>query len=141
MHRVLVETEPGKWQIIGDTGQPLELLQLDVAKDHAIGMQSANMMIVDEAGSVATKYENYTPLPQEPGEPISEENAKIRDRWLKSIILWLIPRSLAESYETEEAQEEIRKALIEVKAEIAIRPDGCVAIIYRDGEPLARWCC
>lgn len=137
MHRVLCEVAPNQWQIIGDTGTPIELLQCEVGSQHAIGLKDQNMMIVDQDSNVTTKFENYRPLPQPEGEPITPENEAIRDRWLKSIIAFSVPRDLMESYD----QEAIREALIAAKIEVSIRPDGCAAIIYRDGVVLATWDC
>ncbi|MGB7195336.1 MAG: hypothetical protein WBD81_17920 [Collimonas pratensis] len=141
MHRVLSEVAPGQWQIVGDTGQDLSLLQIDVASQHAIGMQSANMMIVDSDSKVTTKFENYKPLPQIDGAPITPENQRIRDRWVAAIILWLTPSELRNAEATPENQQAVRNALKKAKIEISLSGNGTEAIIFRNGEPLASWMC
>lgn len=141
MHRVLAEVAPGEWQIVGDTGQDIELLKIDVAKDHAIGCQQANMMIVDEENKPVTKFENFKPLPQVADSPISPENQRIRDRWVASIINWLIPSELRAASATPENQQKIRDALKELKVELSISGLGTEAIILRDGQVLSAWYC
>lgn len=140
-HYVTVEVEPGQWQIIGNTNDPIEMLRLEVAKDHAIGLQSKNMLIVGDDQVVEDSFHNYIPVPQPEGESIGEENTKIRDRWIASIVKWLIPRDLTDCCDNDIFREEIAAALVEAKAEISVRPDGRAAIIFRDGATLATWAC
>lgn len=142
MHRVLVRVDGDKWQILGDTAStPIELLRAEVARDHAISMQGQDVMIVDEQNVAVEAFHNYKPVPQDAIGDISEENARIRERWLQSLILWAIPREIAEAPASPETMEKIREALIEAKMEVAIRPDGRAAVVYRNGEVLATWKC
>jgi hypothetical protein len=143
MHRVVVEVAPGKWEIIGNTGDPIELLRIQVGANHAIGegFRGRNCMIVDEEDRVAEKFETYTPQPQAEGDPINEANIKLRSRWILAIVKWLIPSGWTEKPDTDETQKEIRDFLKEIKVEIAFSPDGKTVIIWRDGSQLADWSC
>lgn len=141
LHRVLTEVEPGKWQIVGDTGQDLPLLQIELGAQHAIGLQQANMMIIDADNKPVTKFENYRPAPQPPGQPITPENQRIRDRWVASIINWLLPEDIRAAPNTPENRQNVQQALADARVSLSISPDGTAAIIEREGGTLAAWYC
>lgn len=140
-HYVVTEVADGQWAIVGNTSEDIRTLRLHVGMNHAVGMKNDNMLIVGDDQVVEERFENYRPIPQPEGEPIGEENTKIRDRWIASIVKWLIPRDLSDCYDNDLFREEIAAALVEVKAEISVRPDGRAAIIFRDGKTLASWIC
>jgi hypothetical protein len=142
IHRVLVETEPGKWQILGDTSStPIELLKLEVARDQAIGLQKHNVMIVDETNTAVAAFHNYVPKPQLSGDPISEENAAIRDKWILAMIRWLLPHELQDAVDDPVSRAKIKSHLDHCGVDIAMRPDGCAVIVFRERKELASWCC
>lgn len=116
------------------------MLRLMVARDHAIGMQTSNMMLFDEkAGKCVERFDNYIPKPQDKHAPISEENASIRGRWIGSIIKWLIDRELWDAPDNAETQEKVKASLVENNVEIAVSPNGTEVIIYREGATLCAW--
>lgn len=142
LHRVVREVSPGQWEIVGNsTAEPIEMLRLSVGMNHAVGMMSENLAIVGDDQTVEEAFHNYIPVPQPEGETIGEENARIRDRWIKSICCWILPRDLSDCYDNALFREEIAKALIDAKAEISVRPDGRAVVIFRDGAQLASWMC
>lgn len=136
-YQVLVETEPGKFTILGNTATPLELLQIEVGKDHAVGLKYHNMMIVEKGGKVQASFHHYKPEPQEEGEEISKANIETRDRWIDSIMKWLLPPSLWPI--TPENREEAQTCMKEAKVQLSIKPDGSQVVIFRDDAPLANW--
>jgi hypothetical protein len=138
-HQVLLETAPGQWTIVAKSTEPIEMLGLVVARDHAIAMQRNNMMIVGENRVVEAAFENYIPKPQDKDADISPENKIIRDRFVKSIITWLLPRELANAEPTPESQEAIKACMAGQKIELAINPQGTQVLFYRDGEILTAW--
>lgn len=142
-HKVLVEIEPGQWQIIGNTGEDLRTLRLAVGMNHAVdpSFRQRNCMIVDDDSVVEEKFECYTPESHKQGEPISEYNLKLRARWILAIVKWLLPSGMLDLPDTEETQNEIRKFLKEINVEISISPAGDKVIIWRDGAQLADWSC
>lgn len=143
IHRVVIEISPGQWEIIGDSGDPIELLRIQVGANHAIGesFRGRNCMIVDEENTVEEKFETYNPQPQADSDKINAHNLKLRSRWILAIVKWLLPSGMLDKPDTEEAQNEIRSFLKEIKVEIAISPSGKQVIIWRDGETLADWSC
>lgn len=140
-HRVLMEspTEPGKWMVVSVSQEPIEMLRLIVARDHAIGMQSCNIVIVDEGQTVEERLENYVAIPQDKDEPITPENQKTRDRWIANVIRWLLPSSLWNASNTEENQLAVKQCLDEQKVELAINPMGTQVLLMRDGATLTAW--
>lgn len=140
-HYVTVEAEPGKWMIVGNSAEPLEMLRLAVARDHAIGMQGDNMMIVGEDQVVEDSFHNYIPVPQQEGEEIGEENAQIRNRWISSILKFVLPRELHDFIFDDAHREEIQSELLAKQMAMSLRPDGRAVIIFREDKPLASWAC
>lgn len=147
LHRVVrkvrqIGPNEWEWENVGNsTAEAIELLRLSVGMNHAVGMKTEDLVILGEDRTVEATFENYRPVPQPEGTPIGEENARIRDRWIKSIVCWLIPRDLADCYDNNLFREEIARALVDAKAEISVRPDGRAVVIFRDGATLASWAC
>lgn len=140
-HHVLVENEekPGEWFVLGQASEePLAMLALSVRGNHAIGLQQTNMMIVDESGTAVESFNSYRPLPQPEGS-ISPENQKIRDRWISNVIRWLLGEAVWDAPDTPEGHQTVNDALKEAKINMAVSPDGCGAIVFRDGNTLAVW--
>lgn len=140
-HYVLNEVSPGQWEIIGNTGDPIEMLRLEVARDHAVGLQAKNLVIIDEERTIQDSFHNYIPVPQPEGEPIGEENIKIRDRWISSILKFVLPRDLHEFILHPEFRIQIQEELTLKAMAMSVRPDGRAVIIFREDKPLASWAC
>lgn len=141
-HTVLMETEPGKFTIVSEKStEPIELLSLLVGRNHCVNLQQDNLVIVDEEGTIEERFENYTPKPQPEGEDITPDNLAIRTRWIENMMRFMVPHSLWQKRESVEAQDDIKNFLHNHGVEVAIRPDGCQAIVYREGLPLATWSC
>lgn len=140
-HRVVVKDGDG-YTIVAQTEEPLELYALQMQAQHAILYQNQEMAILDDEHKMVRKWGDYKPAAyQEPSEPISEVNRKIRDRWVLNIIQFLLPFSMAEKIGQPEAQQEIAEMLKEMGVEIAVSPTGCGVLMYRDSEPFAAWRC
>lgn len=139
-HRILLEQEPDQWFIVATSEEPIEMLRLMVARDHAIGMQQKNMMIFDEKEQKGVeRFENYIPKPQDRNAPISPENQKVRDRWIGNIMKWLLDRELWDAPDTPETQAKIKASLEEQHVEISVNPNGTEVLFLRDGGTLAAW--
>lgn len=139
-HQILVETAPGQHTILGTTDQPVELLRIETAGRHACTMQSENMLIMDKkSGLILERFENYRPEPQDPNEPITDGNAFIRDRWVGSIIKWVISGTFWDAEDNEDTQAKVKAELDAQGIEISISPGGCQVLITRRGETLAAW--
>ena len=116
------------------------MLRLHVGGRHAATMQDVNMVIADKGtGKVEEQFEHYRPVPQDPNAPITDANMMIRDRWIGSIIKWIVPRDLWEAEDNAESQSAIKSAMDEQKIELSVSPGGCMAMFTRDGETLAVW--
>jgi hypothetical protein len=139
-HKILVETSPGQWTMIGKTTDPIELLKLEVGSNHAVGMQRDNVVIVGEDHAVEERYENYIPEPQPEGAALTERNRAMRDRWISSIIRWLLPTELLERQDSEGSERDVQNYLTSIGVAVSIRPDGNAVVIYRNDEPLSSWC-
>lgn len=138
--QILVETETGEYTILGTTDQPVELLRIETAGRHACTLQSENMLIVDKkTREVCERFENYRPEPQDPNEPITDRNAAIRDRWVGSIIKWVISGTLWDAEDNEDTQAKVKAELDAQGIEISISPGGCQVLITRQGATLAAW--
>jgi len=141
-HNIVIETEPGKYSIVGQSEEPLGLLKLQYQAKHAIAFQDVKMAIVDQDNTIEQHWDDYKPAKwQEPNTPITPENKVVRDRWVLNIIQWLLPTSLAEKIGQPEAQEEIQKTLKEMEVEMAVSPTGCGVVMYRHHESFAAWKC
>jgi len=141
-HNIVIETEPGKYSIIGQSEEPLEMLRLQYQARHAIAHQDVKMAIVDEDSVIEQHWDDYRPAAfQDPDTPITPENQAVRDRWVQNIIQWLLPPTIAAKLGQPGANEEAQKALAEMKVEISVSPTGCGVLMFRDGEPFAAWCC
>ncbi len=138
--RILMETSPGAWTIIATSEEPIEMLRLTVARDHALTMQQHNLMLWDEKGAVCEeRFENYIPKEQDKDAPISPENEAIRNRFMGSILRWLLPTELWSAEDTPENQAAIQAALEEQNVEMSISPNGTEVAFYRDGALLTAW--
>jgi hypothetical protein len=141
-HHIVIETEPGKYSVIGESTEPLEMLRLQYQARHAISHQDVKMAIVDEDQVIEQHWSDYKPAAfQDPETPITPENQTVRDRWILNIIQWLLPASLSEKIGQPDAQEEIQNTLTVMNVEIAVSPTGCGVLLYRDGESFAAWKC
>lgn len=141
-HNIVIETEPGKYSIVGQSEEPLEMLRLQYQAQHAIIWKDCKMAIVDQDNVIEQHWDDYKPATwQEPDTLITPENAKIRSRWVLNIVQWLLPVSLSEKIGQPEAQEEIQTALREMAIEISISPTGCGVVFFRNSEPFASWKC
>lgn len=141
-HNICIETEPGKYSIVGQSEEPIEMLKLQYQAKHAIAFADMSMAIVDEDQKMVQHWSDYKPAAwQEPSENINDANKSVRDRWVLNIIQFLLPFSLSQKIGQPEAQEEIQGALKEAGVEIAVSPTGCGVVMYRDNEAFAAWSC
>jgi hypothetical protein len=142
-HRVVYEVEPGKFEILGNTAEPLEMLSLMVEMNHAsdLAMRKRNCLIVGEEQQIEARFESYVPQSQVDGEPINDFNLRLRSRWIAAMIKWLLPVGILDFPDTPDNAKSVQEALKEKKVEISISPTGKEVIIWRDSLPLADWSC
>lgn len=141
-YHVIVQLADGSFQNLSKTPvqEPIELLRLDVNKNHVVGIQDRDMLITDaDTGEIVEKFEGYMPEPQDASEPITPHNAEVRDRWISKMFLWLLPPELLEVDDTTENQEKIREHLTSMGVEMSISPGGTQVVFLRDGGVLAIW--
>lgn len=139
--KVLVEVEPGQFQIIGTTGESIEMLRLNVEMNHACGFRDKTCVIVDDDSQVVGRFDSYVPEIQPEDRPITKHNLRIRSRWIAAMIKWLLPVGILDLEDTPENADLVRDALKEKNVEISISPSGTKCIIFRDDLPLADWSC
>lgn len=138
-YNVLVETAPGEFQKIGDTAEPIEMLRLNVEKNHCFGLKQTKMVIVDESRTVVAEYPSFYPPHIHglaPDDPIRTE---FRDKWLDAMMKFLLPPELFERSSEPEAKAEIEQSLAESKVVVMVRDDGGAVKIFRDGVILSEW--
>lgn len=134
-HRVICQTSPGFWTLIGETAEPIEMLRLNVGFNHAVGLKDQEVMITDERNAVVERFEAYSPV-QELSE---EELNRQRARWISSVMAFILPKRLYDLRDHPEVQQTLRRFLRAKKIKISIRPDGRCARIWRGNNILAEW--
>lgn len=140
-YHVVVQTSSG-FQNLTQTPveDPIELLRMEVNKNHVVGFSDVEALIVDaETAEVIEKFESYAPEPQGADEPITPHNAEIRDRWIGNMFKWLLPSELLALDDTPESQAKVLEFLTSIGVTFSQSPGGTQVVFMRDGTVLAGW--
>lgn len=139
-HQIAVSADGGRsYQILGTTDEPLEMVKLQIAAEHAIGMQDLDVTIVD-AGTreIEESYSNYVPPPRNMDEPPTDEWLAVRDRWLDAIMKWLLPTKLYAHRNDAKYRRRLGRWFRRNGIEIAIHENGAVRV-FRGGSVLSEF--
>lgn len=143
-HHVVASTDGKNFFVLGEPGQqfvtdPIELLKIEVEGQHAVAMQNAEVRIMNDDRQEVARFESYAVEPED-GAP-SPERLKIRDRWLESIMRFLLPLSLYQAKDDPKKAKVLQRWFKKKRIAIEMRPDGGAVRVYRNGEVLTQWGC
>lgn len=137
-HQVLASNDGIHFTILGKADDPIELLKLEVERNHAVGFSDAVVRIVNEEGETVADFASYTPPPIVDGV-VTPERIAARDRWMDAIMRWLLPARLYAHRNDPEQANKLQRWLRRKKIQRSIREDGGAARIFRNGQLLAEW--
>lgn len=125
--------------IIAQSEEPIELLKIEMAKQHAVFDPNREVHIIDESCTVVHTEGSYWVEPQE--GPPDEARVELRDKWLENVMRFLLPPGLFERRNDEASQKRIQRWFRGNKVSLEVRPDGGAVRVWRDGVVLCSWGC
>lgn len=138
--------KPRKFRVVDEGGfivhtseEPIEMLKLAAAAQHAVNRPNESLTIVDEQQTVVESFGSYYVEPSE--DPPGPERLKLRDRWLDNVMRFLLPPGLYARKDDPDSGPRLAHWFRKHKIEISIRPDGGAVVVFRDGNPLTQWGC
>lgn len=137
---------PKKHQVVNSQGfiiatstEPIELLKLNAAKQHAVFSPNEDIVIIDESLSIVHREESYFVEPED--GPPNKERVKIRDKWMDNVMRFLLPPGLYNRKDDPAKRPRLARWFKRNKIEISMRPDGGAVRVFRDGNVICSWGC